>query len=268
MYSKCIEQLMAKRSFSSQQVNDGLHVQNKIRILFWMIIFLFVLGTAGYSITKNESVTNGFINTLETVIFLHEKEPAFAPRLVQIVLLLFGSFCIWFVLWTTLDLVLEGELKDYFTGVNIMKRVQELKGHWIICGAGRVGTHVAELLAAKGEEYVIIDKDVNIASLQTRKGMLVVDGDALEEETLLACGIKDAKGLIAAIPETEKNVLAILTAKELNPSLEIYARAHRKEYVKKLKKAGANHVFMPEYTCAEEIVKRMGEKKEEKRISN
>ncbi len=219
----------------------------------------------GYTVTRNESVGSGFLNTLETLTFLHERESQFSPRMIQIVLVLFGSFVMWFVLWTTLDLVLEGELKDYFTGVNLMKNVQELKNHWIICGAGRVGAHVAELLMAKNEQYVIIDKDVGVATAQTKRGLLVVDGDALEEETLLSCGIKDAKGFIAAIPETEKNVLAILTAKELNPALDIYARAHRKEYVKKLKKAGAHHVFMPEYTCAEEIVKRMGERKEEKK---
>ena len=127
-----------------------------------------------------------------------------------------------------------------------------------MCGAGRVGTHVAELLMAKNEPYVIIDKDPYVVSAQTRKGFLVVEGDALEEDTLLACGIKDAKGFIAVIAETERNVLAILTAKEQNSNLKIYARADRKDLIKKVKKAGADHVFLPEYACAEEIVKRMG----------
>ena len=71
---------------------------------------------------------------------------------------------------------------------------------------------------------------------------------------LIAAKIRNAKALIAVLPETEKNILVILTAKELNPKLEVYARSNRTEYVKKLKKAGADHVFMPELSCAEEIV--------------
>lgn len=247
-----------KKKVISQQVHDGLHVRNKIIALAASILFLFLFGTAGYTITKGVSPTVGFVSTLETLTFLHDAEPERGPKAIQIILVLFGSFVLWFVLWTTLDLVLEGELKDYFTGVNIMNQVKGLKNHWIICGAGRVGSHVAELILAKNEPYVIIDRDPAVAVAQTKKGLLVVDGDALEEETLLACGIKDAKGFIAVIPETERNVLAILTAKELNPNLKVYARAHRKEYIKKLKKAGADHVFMPEFSCAEEIVKKMG----------
>ncbi len=247
-----------KKSIVSQQVHDGLHVRNKILALAACIMFLFLFGTVGYVITKGVSFATGFVMTLETLTFLHDHEEELGPKSIQLILLLFGSFILWFVLWTTLDLVLEGELKDYFTGVNIMNQVKGLKSHWIICGAGRVGIHVAELIMAKNEPYVIIDKDPAIVVAQTKKGFLVVDGDALEEETLLACGIKEAKGFIAVIPETERNVLAILTAKELNPNLKVYARAHRKGYIKNLKKAGADHVFMPEFSCAEEIVKKMG----------
>ncbi|MBI4441452.1 NAD-binding protein [Candidatus Woesearchaeota archaeon] len=244
----------------SQQLDDGVLVQNKVLILASMLAFLFLFGTVGYMVTKGVSAIDGLVFTLETLTFLHDPETG-SPKIVQVFLLLFGSFFLWWVLWTTFDLVLEGGLEDYFKGVNLMNKVKELKNHWIICGAGRVGTHVAELMIAKNEPYVLIDKDINVAAIQTKKGFLVVDGDALEEDTLLACGIKDARGFIAVIPETEKNVLAILTAKELNPNLEIYARAHRKEYTKKLKKAGAQHVFMPEYTCAEEIYKKISEPK-------
>lgn len=253
-------------SINVKQMNAGIVIEKKIVLLISAILLLFLFGTIGFSLAKHVSLFQGFINTVETLTFMHDKETELSPKFIQIMLLLVGSFVVWYVLWVTFDLVLEGSIKEYFQGVNIMNRVQGLKSHWIICGGGRVGTHVAEMMIAKNEPYVIIDRDPNVAAAQTRKGFLVVDGDVIEEETLLACGIKDAKGFIAVIPETEKNVLAILTAKELNPNLKVYARVHGKEYVKKLKKAGADHVFMPEFSCAEEIVKKIGDdaKKEEK----
>ena len=81
-----------------------------------------------------------------------------------------------------------------------------------------------------------------------------MEGDVLDEETLIEAKIPQAKALIAVLPETEKNILTILSAKELNPKLKVYARCSRTEYIKKLKKAGADFVFMPELSCAEEIV--------------
>ena len=77
---------------------------------------------------------------------------------------------------------------------------------------------------------------------------------ATEESVLVDANVKSAKAVIAVLHESEKNVLVTLTARELSPEIVIYARADKREHEKKLKRAGANYVLVPEILCAEKII--------------
>ncbi len=127
-----------------------------------------------------------------------------------------------------------------------MKKIGKLKNHYIICGAGRVGMCVADELRKRGKDVVIAEKDNALVDKLREKGYLVVNGTSTEEDTLVKAGIKNAKYLIAATGDDGKNILIILTAKELNPNIKIGARAASEAMIVKLKHAGAEHVVLPE----------------------
>jgi voltage-gated potassium channel len=74
---------------------------------------------------------------------------------------------------------------------------------------------------------------------------LFVEGDATDDETLLAAGIEHAKGLITAVTSDTDNVYITLTARGLNPKLFILARAGEEGAEKKLMRAGASKVISP-----------------------
>ena len=97
--------------------------------------------------------------------------------------------------------------------------VDELRGHFVLCGYGRVGSTVARELVHDGEPLVVID--VNPASLERARddGHLVVQGDATEDATLRAAGIDRARGLITTIDSDAQNVYVILSARAINPDL-------------------------------------------------
>lgn len=238
-------------------LNEFSEAKRKLLILAVIFIGIFLFGTVSISVIKNISYKDAFLNTLETLAFIHKVEETGSVKIIQIFLLIFGGFFVWFSLWTSFDVVLEGHFNKHFKEVRIMKKINQLKNHYVICGGGRVGMHVAELLKEKKEKFVIVEKAEYLVKESIRKGFLVLEGDSLDEEMLIASKINNAKALIAVLPETEKNILVILTAKELNPKIQVYARCNRVEYVKKLKKAGADYVFMPELTCAEEIVSKL-----------
>jgi len=128
-----------------------------------------------------------------------------------------------------------------------------MKNHYIICGAGRVGIHTAELLEKEGKPFVIIEKGGDLSIRLKKRHWLVIHGDVLDEELLKEAGIQRARAIVGAIPETEKNVMLTLLAKQLNPDILVYARAEKEEFIKQLKTAGATHVVMPEMEGARHI---------------
>jgi len=235
-----------------EAVREFSEARQKLLILMFVFAAIFFFGSAAFAALKNISLSEGFVLTVETLAFFHELETG-AVKALQILLLVFGVFFIWFTLWTSLELVMDGHFKKYFKEVSLMQSVKKLKNHYIICGGGRVGLHTAELLKARRIPFTIIEKQEHLIKEAVHNNFPIVEGDALEESMLEEAGLKRAKGLIAVLPETEKNILVILTAKEINPSAVIYARCNRKEHIKRLKKAGADHVFLPEFSCAEEI---------------
>ncbi|MGB9576898.1 MAG: potassium channel family protein [Candidatus Micrarchaeia archaeon] len=228
-------------------------IYTKLKLLALMIIVLFAVGTLGYAFLKQTSLQDGFVLTVETLALEHQNETG-ANRVLQLSLLLFGVFIFWFVLWTFFDLILEGKLGDFWRDFMTTVKAEQLKDHYIICGAGRVGIHVAELLQQKNIPYVIIEKDKALVDSLTKKGFLVLNGDALEEDSLKSADIEKAKAVVAVIPETEKNVLIALIARHLNPNIMVYARAEKEELIKQLHHAGVKHVVTPEVAGARELV--------------
>ena len=62
---------------------------------------------------------------------------------------------------------------------------------------------------------------------------------------LRKANIETAKTLISTLPNEAENVYLTLTARDMNRNLNIIARADYDEGVKKLKRAGADHVVTP-----------------------
>jgi voltage-gated potassium channel len=123
--------------------------------------------------------------------------------------------------------------------------MSKLKDHYVICGSGRVGSHLVRDLQRANEDLVIIENDASRAAEFSQKGFHVLVGDATLEETLREAGVERARGLAACLPEDADNVYVVLTARDLNAQLNIVARAAEEQAEAKLVRAGANHVVAP-----------------------
>ncbi|MEW6759126.1 MAG: TrkA family potassium uptake protein, partial [Acidobacteriota bacterium] len=77
------------------------------------------------------------------------------------------------------------------------------------------------------------------------EGVLAIQGDAREESVLRSAGLQRARGLIALLPDDPDNLYVILTARDMNPGLVIFARANDPSGERRLLQAGANHVISP-----------------------
>ncbi len=124
--------------------------------------------------------------------------------------------------------------------------ISKFKDHYIICGLGRVGLEIAKELASNNIDFIVLDQAEEPIEKARQNNWLYIKGDASNDEKLIEAGIKKARGLFAALDADSENVYVTLSAKSLNPSIFVVARATAQETSGKLEKAGADRVISPQ----------------------
>lgn len=212
------------------------------------LIFLITAGTSGYMLLEGWNFIDSLymvMITLSTVGFM-EVRPLSAMTRVMTILIILGGVGAFFYLGGSLaQMLVEGKLQTVLGKRRVLKIINELTGHYIVCGYGRIGKVVAHEIKNEGHEVVVIEKDPEALSRLEQKNMLYINGDATEDETLLMAGLKKATCLITVLAQDASNVFVTLTANQLNPDLTIVARTDTESHVPRLKQAGAKLVFMP-----------------------
>ncbi|MDL1955538.1 MAG: potassium channel protein [Candidatus Desulfofervidus auxilii] len=220
--------------------------------------FIILLGICGYIFIERWSFLDALymtIITLTTVGFgeVHPLTPA--GRVFTLIFILCGVGVAAYVFTTIGRILLEGYLKRVFGRKTMERRIKSLKHHYIVCGYGRIGRHVCKELSQYKIPIVVVEKNTNLLEDIEEHGFLYVHGEATREEVLIKAGIKNAAGLIAVAGSDADNVYIVLTAKELNPKLNIISRAGEEDAVKKLLRAGANKVIAPYEIGARKIAR-------------
>lgn len=139
-----------------------------------------------------------------------------------------GLGSLWFLFSTLTVWILESDINLALRRKRMEQAIKKLKGHYIVCGYGRVGRNVALELEATHRRYVVIDE--SMPTLREHKDkeptLLYVHGDASDEDLLLAANIASAKGVFAVTGDDSRNLMITLTARQLNASLRVVARCH------------------------------------------
>jgi voltage-gated potassium channel len=125
------------------------------------------------------------------------------------------------------------------------RKMSKLRDHFIICGAGRVGSHLIRSLRAVDGVFLVIESDQRKVEELMDSGIPVLVRDATLEESLVEAGVEHARGLASCLPDDADNVYVVLTARDLNPNIHIVARAAEEAAESKLIRAGANRVVAP-----------------------
>ncbi len=155
--------------------------------------------------------------------------------------------------------IIAGEFNAALRRRKMLKRISELSGHYIVCGAGRVGANVAHELEKTNRAYVLVDiVDTAIQSHSERyPHALYVLGDATEDEMLEEAGIKRAAGVFAVTGDDNRNLVITLSAKQINSACRIVARCHEMNYFSKMERVGADAIVSPDFTGGLRIVSSM-----------
>jgi CPA2 family monovalent cation:H+ antiporter-2 len=111
--------------------------------------------------------------------------------------------------------------------VRFSQQVQKpgIKTKAVIVGYGPVGRTASRILGDFNVPLVIIDMNIDTVRKLRESGQPAIYGDASRRDILEAAGIKKADYLLVTIPDVLTRTTVILTAKDLNPELHVFARA-------------------------------------------
>ncbi len=163
-------------------------------------------------------------------------------RVFMLFVLVGGLGIVTYSLGTIVNILVEGQLIRMRGDVVVTKTIDKLNNHIIVCGAGRVGSNVAEILKAEKAPYVVVDVNEERVNEMREQGHLVLLGDATRDDVLRSLGLTRASGIICALANDAFNVFVTLTARAVNPGLKIVSRAVQPETVAKLRQAGADKI--------------------------
>ena len=186
-----------------------------------------------------------FVITVSTVGYGEESIHPPAVQLLTIGVILCGVTSMAYVASLIVQSMFEGQIEKALGVQRMTHKIDELVGHTILCGYGRIGHTIAEELIRLGKPFVIVDSDPEIIDLAQDEGILALLGDSTNEEVLLQAQIERADTIVVSLNNDAENVFLTLTARNLNPNLRIIARGEQVETEKKLRQAGADQVVLP-----------------------
>lgn len=228
----------------SKRPRTVFRIRNAIGALAVAILF----GTVGFTLIEGWPLADSLYVTVQTLTTVGYGDiPPHSPmgRGFAVAVMLIGAGGVALAASIIVQSVVQSELISTFGQRRHTRRMSKLHDHYIICGSGRVGSHLIRDLSAADESFVVIENDPQRAVEFSQRGVSVLVGDATLEESLRDVGVERARGLAACLPNDADNLYVVLTARDLNPNLRIVARAAEEQAEAKLLRAGANHVVAP-----------------------
>ena len=232
----------------------------RIRLAISLLIFFLGVGTVGYVVIEGYSLLDAVymtVITIATVGFGEIHTLSENGRLFTIFLIMSGVGSLGFAIQALTEMMLERVSNPKYKKKNMEKKIAKLKGQYIICGYGRVGAAAAEHFEKAGAPFVVIEASEEQHKILQELGFLYLDGDATREEILDKAGIKKASALLALLDSDPQNLFAVLTAREMNPTLHIIARTQQVSSESRILRAGADSIISPYSSAGRRVADRI-----------
>jgi voltage-gated potassium channel len=227
-------------------------VQSNPLIVLYRVVLLALLvvlvGVLGYRLTAGLEWLDALymtIITLSTVGFREVGPLDDSGKVFTICLIMGGAGVIAYAVKTAVEIVLDESTHQFFRHRTTLKKVANMKDHYIVCGYGRVGRSVCEELANEKQDFVLVDHDPQVIQDAAERGFTALHADATEEQTLSQAGIEQAKGLMCCVKSDSDNLMLIMTARGMVDGLKISARVSDERNLKKFRRAGADNIYSP-----------------------
>jgi voltage-gated potassium channel len=219
-----------------------------LRFALLGVLSSVVVGTVVFHRIEGWSILDSLYVTAQTVTTVGYGDltpQTTTGRAFAAVFMMVGVGIVLYALTSTVQTIVQSELVAAMGQRRRSRKMSKLRDHYIICGAGRVGSHLIRGLAGANAAFIVIESNPQKVAELVDKNIAVLVRDATLEESLRDAGVEHARGLAACLPDDANNVYVVLTARDLNPRLHIVARAAEEQAEVKLIRAGANRVVAP-----------------------
>jgi voltage-gated potassium channel len=220
-------------------------VRSRLPVL--VVTLAIVYGTVGYWLVEGKNLLDAFYETVLTLSTLGvgTGPPGPGGKIFTVSLILFGVVALFTAIGVGTEVVASGELGRWLRMSQTARGIGRLSGHYVICAYGGVGRAVVEELRRRDHTVVVIESKPELEPPLGEQGVPYISGDPADEIVLRQADIERARGLICAVDSDAANVFITLTARALNPDLQIVARASESASIDKLVRAGADEVVSP-----------------------
>lgn len=217
----------------------------RLRLAVLLVVLVVSAGTVGYTMLGLSPLDALYqtVTTVTTVGFREIGRFDGPEKVFTMVLIVAGVGLVLSTLTLVVQMTMEGQLAEAVGRRRMDRKIADMSGHVVVCGWGRVGRAVADDLVQSGQEVVVLDVDPD--RVRGVEHPTVV-GDATLDATLRAAGVDRAAALVAALADDAANLFVTLSARTLNPSMFVVARARQEDSVAKLQRAGADRVVNPQ----------------------
>lgn len=222
-----------------------------------ILLFLIILiGTTGFHFLEKVDFFTALywtIATVSTIGYGDVVPQTLGGRIFSIIIIISGVSVALYTFTAFMTFSMEGELKNILGVSKMQEKINQLKGHVIVCGYGKVGKMIVSNFIRRNIPFVVIENDSTALEILIRNSLPHVHGDATYGEILNMAGISKGKVLISCLSNDADNLYVILEAKEMNPRIRLILRASRQESVKRFLKLGADKVILPEEAGANQM---------------
>lgn len=219
-----------------------------IRYALLAIALVVAFGTVGFHLIEGWSWADSLYTATQTVTTVGYGDLApqkTVGRMFAVVFMIAGVGTVLYALTSIVQTVVQLELLATFGQRRRHREIKRVHKHFIICGAGRVGSRIIRDMQRAKCPFVVIEREQQKVADLIERGEHVIVGDSTLEETLKEAGVERARGLAACLPNDADNLYVVLLARDLNEQLHIVARAVEEQAEPKLIRAGANRVVAP-----------------------
>lgn len=245
-----------KKTSSPSLEKGRMDYQRKITIALGLLAGLLVTGTVGYLLIERDNPNRAWqlldaiymtVITLTTVGY-GNMNMSDAGRIFTLFLLIGGFGVFTYSVTIATAFLIEGQLQSFFRQQKMIRTVDKLSNHYIICGLGDTGVHVLDEMLKAEVDFVGIESDEErLIHLSDTRNFSYLQGDATDDELLMRAGVTRAHGLVTCLSRDQDNLFVVISARKLNPRLKIASKAVEDNSPGKLVTAGADDVVLPDH---------------------